>query len=166
MPSWQSADLAKHLLINAHRWRIDANMLVALVSVESAWHTRARSSAGAIGLGQLMPGTARTLHVNPRDPYQNLQGSARYLDGLLKRYRNDPRQYALAFAAYNAGPNAVSEFGGIPPYAETQHYVVKVMSAWKRVRRAVHVQPAPEVARVQVVYGSPDVQYWSPGKKR
>ena len=134
LPVWQSSKLAKHMLQNAVRWRIDANILVALVSVESAWRTHARSYAGAIGLGQLMPGTARTLHVNPRDPYQNLQGSAHYLGGLLKKYENSPHRYSLAFAAYNAGPHAVSQFGGIPPYYETQRYVVKVMKAWKRVR--------------------------------
>lgn len=165
LPVWQSSKLAKHMLQNAVRWRIDANILVALVSVESAWRTHARSYAGAIGLGQLMPGTARTLHVNPRDPYQNLQGSAHYLGGLLKKYENSPHRYSLAFAAYNAGPHAVSQFGGIPPYYETQHYVVKVMKAWKRVRNAVHVQAAPAVAKVQVIYGSPDVQYWSASRR-
>ena len=109
LPAWQSSQLAKRVLQNARRWRVDANILVALVSVESAWRTHARSYAGAIGLGQLMPGTARNLHVNPRDPYQNLQGSAHYLGGLLNRYRYHTNQYALAFAAYNAGPHAVSE---------------------------------------------------------
>jgi soluble lytic murein transglycosylase-like protein len=159
LPLWQSSNLAKHVLQNAVRWRVDANILVALVSVESAWRTHARSYAGAIGLGQLMPGTARSLHVNPHDPYQNLQGSAHYLGGFLKKYRNSPHRYSLAFAAYNAGPNAVSEFGGIPPYYETQHYVVKVMNAWKRVSRDVHVRPT--ASKVRVIYGSPDVQYWS-----
>ncbi len=161
LPVWQSSKLAKKVLQSSIRWRVDANILVALVSVESAWRTHARSYAGAIGLGQLMPDTARTLHVNPHDPYQNLQGSAHYLGGLLAKYQNSPHRYSLAFAAYNAGPEAVSDFGGIPPYYETQHYVVKVMSAWKRVRNAVHVQVAPAVAKVQVIYGSPDVQYWS-----
>ncbi len=161
LPAWQSSNLAKHVLQNAVRWRVDANILVALVSVESAWRTHARSYAGAIGLGQLMPGTARTLHVNPRDPYQNLQGSAHYLGGLLEKYENSPHRYSLAFAAYNAGPKAVSEFGGIPPYAQTQHYVVRVMNAWKRVSHAVGVQRWVAASKVQVIYGSPDVQYWS-----
>ena len=165
LPAWQSAKLAKNVLANSLHWHVDANILVALVSVESAWHTHARSYAGAIGLGQLMPGTARTLHVNPRDPYQNLQGSAHYLGGLLKKYRNSPDKYELAFAAYNAGPHAVSEFGGIPPYYETQHYVVKVMRAWNRVKSAVHVKAAPDASKVQVIYGSPDVSYWAAPKR-
>lgn len=164
LPSWQSTNLAKHLLINASRWRLNANILVALVSVESAWHTHAMSSAGAIGLGQLMPGTAATLHVNPRDPYQNLQGAARYLGGLLRKYRNSPSRYQLAFAAYNAGPKAVAAYGGIPPYAETQHYVVKVMRAWRKVSRTLRA-PAPlrataTASQVEVLYGSPDTKYW------
>lgn len=161
LPAWQSSKLAKKVLQSSIRWRVDANILVALVSVESAWRTHARSYAGAIGLGQLMPGTARTLHVNPRDPYQNLQGSAHYLGGLLAKYQDSPHRYSLAFAAYNAGPKAVAQFGGIPPYYETQHYVVKVMSAWNRVKHAVNVRATPAAPKVQVIYGSPDVQYWS-----
>jgi soluble lytic murein transglycosylase-like protein len=159
MPAWQSQDLAKHLLINAKRWKLDANLLVALVTVESSWHTHAESWAGAIGLGQLMPGTAATLHVNPHDPYQNLQGAARYLHGLLQRFWNKPDRYSLAFAAYNAGPKAVEEFGGIPPFYETQRYVVKVTSTWHRISAMVHVPKAlPEVTVLAV--DSPDVTYW------
>jgi soluble lytic murein transglycosylase-like protein len=168
MPAWQSADLAKHLLINAHRWKVDANILVALVSVESAWHTHARSYAGAIGLGQLMPGTAALLGVNPRDPYQNLQGAARYLGGLLQRYHDNPHRYSLAFAAYNAGPKAVAEYGGIPPYAETQNYVVKVMNAWKLVSSVVHIpkmKAPPLRSEAIAVSNAPDVTYWSAAQK-
>lgn len=161
MPVWQSQNLAKHLLINARRWKIDANVLVALVSVESAWHTTARSWAGAIGLGQLMPGTAANLGVNPRDPYQNLQGAARYLGGLLDRYKNKRDRYALAFAAYNAGPKAVAAWGGIPPYAETERYVVKVMTAWQQVSSSVHIPKQPAPARESAIaVNAPDANYW------
>lgn len=160
MPAWQSQSLAKHMLINANRWKINANMLVALVTVESAWHTHARSWAGAIGLGQLMPGTAAKLHVNPHDPYQNLQGAARYLYGLLTRFRGKRDHYALAFAAYNAGPKAVEEFGGIPPYAETQHYVVKVAATWQKISRMVHIPPARTRPGSALAVESPDLSYW------
>lgn len=169
MPAWQSDDLAKHLLINANRWKIDANILVALVSVESAWHTHAHSGAGAIGLGQLMPGTAALLGVNPHDPYQNLQGAARYLGGLLERYRDNPHRYALAFAAYNAGPKAVARFGGIPPYAETQHYVVKVMTAWQRISSVVHIPQMKAVVRTATIAAGPgaaDEMYWAGTQQR
>jgi soluble lytic murein transglycosylase-like protein len=165
MPAWQSQDLAKHLLINANRWKIDANMLVALVTVESAWHTHARSWAGAIGLGQLMPGTAAKLGVNPHDPYQNLQGAARYLYGLLTRFRGKPNQYKLAFAAYNAGPKAVEEFGGIPPYAETEHYVVKVTQAWHAITSMVHI-PRARKSVESAVAADPDLSYWVGSKIR
>lgn len=162
MPVWQSRALATHLLFNAHRWKIDANLLVALLSVESSWHTHARSWAGAIGLGQLMPETAAKLHVNPTDPYENIQGAARYLGEMLNKYRNKPNRYQLSFAAYNAGPQAVSEYGGIPPYAETQYYVVKVMRAWKHFTRIVHI-PRQRIrpAATMIADNSPDVSYWA-----
>lgn len=169
MPGWQSQDLAKHLLINANRWKMDANILVALVTVESAWHTHAVSNVGALGLGQLMPGTAALLHVDPYDPYQNLQGAARYLYGLLTRYRNDPNRYALAFAAYNAGPKAIARFGGIPPYAETQRYVVKVMSAWQRISSVIRIpktKAIPHESAIAVTSASPDETYWVTSPRR
>jgi soluble lytic murein transglycosylase-like protein len=156
LPRWQSRDLARRVLTNAERWRLDANMLVAVVTVESHWHTHAISRAGAVGLGQLMPGTAAILGVNPSNPAQNLSGAARYLSGLLQRF--GPNHFDLVFAAYNAGPKAVSEFGGIPPYYETQNYVVRVMNAWKELARTVHL-PEQEVA---VAHG-PDLDYWLDG---
>lgn len=139
LPLWQSRDLAKHVLSNASRWRVNANLLVALVTVESRWHTHARSRVGALGLGQLMPETANNLGVNPLNANQNLSGAARYLGGLLSRYLNKPNRFQLACAAYNAGPKAVTRYGGIPPYSETQHYVVRVMSTWRHINTTVHV---------------------------
>jgi soluble lytic murein transglycosylase-like protein len=155
MPSWQSHDLARRVLVNAERWHIDANMLVAIVTVESSWHTHAVSPAGAIGLGQLMPGTAALLGVNPRDPKQNLSGAARYLRGLMQRFGT---RYGLVFAAYNAGPRAVNEFGGIPPYEETQDYVVRVLDTWKRLTKDVHLPPSA-FAAVLPAHGL-DIDYW------
>lgn len=166
MPAWQSQSLAKHLLINANRWKIDANMLVALVTVESAWHTHARSWAGAIGLGQLMPGTAARLGVDPKDPYQNLQGAARYLYGLLTRFHDKRDRYALAFAAYNAGPKAVEQFGGIPPYAETEHYVVKVTSTWQKISSMVHIPRMRPRLTEAIAAESPDLSYWEAQAQR
>ena len=101
----------------------------ANIEVESAYRQDAISTAGAIGLGQLMPATARDLGVDPRDPLQNLDGSARYLAMMLERF-GDPR---LALAAYNAGPDAVRQYGGIPPYRETQNHVVRVMAVVARL---------------------------------
>ncbi|KQB95545.1 lytic transglycosylase domain-containing protein [Thiosulfatihalobacter marinus] len=101
----------------------------ANIEVESAYRQDAISSAGAIGLGQLMPATARDLGVDPRDPLQNLDGSARYLAMMLETF-GDPR---LALAAYNAGPDAVRQYSGIPPYRETQNHVARVMAVVARL---------------------------------
>ena len=101
----------------------------ANIEVESAYRQDAVSGAGAIGLGQLMPATARDLGVDPRDPLQNLDGSARYLAVMLEAF-GDRR---LALAAYNAGPDAVRQYGGIPPYRETQNHVARVMAVVARL---------------------------------
>ncbi len=95
----------------------------ANIAVESAFNPDARSSVGAIGLGQLMPGTADLLGVDPYDPEDNLHGSARYLLAQLEDFGTAD----LALAAYNAGPEAVRDYGGIPPYAETEGHVAKVL---------------------------------------
>jgi soluble lytic murein transglycosylase-like protein len=105
---------------------IDPALLKGLVSQESGFNPSARSGAGAVGLTQLMPGTAAGLGVtNPLDPVQSLQGGAKYLRQQLDRFGGDAK---LALAAYNAGPGAVQKYGGVPPYAETQNYVNSVMS--------------------------------------
>lgn len=101
----------------------------ANIEIESAYRQSAVSNAGAIGLGQLMPATARDLGIDPRDPVQNLDGSARYLAMMLLEF-GDPR---LALAAYNAGPDAVRQYGGIPPYRETQNHVARVMAVVARL---------------------------------
>jgi soluble lytic murein transglycosylase-like protein len=109
----------------ASNW-IDPALLKGLVSQESGFNPNARSGAGAVGLTQLMPGTASALGVtNPLDPAQSLQGGAKYLREQLDRFGGDE---TLALAAYNAGPGAVQKYGGVPPYAETQNYVTSVMS--------------------------------------
>jgi len=169
LPSRQSKYLATHLLTSAGRWRVDANLLVALVTVESAWRTQARSRVGALGLGQLMPGTAANLGVNPHNPYQNLAGATRYLSGLLSLYAGKKRQYELAFAAYNAGPRAVARYGGVPPYSETQNYVVRVMRTWQHIRSVVRIPEAVLAQREKratstidpMSPGAADESYWN-----
>ena len=105
---------------------IDSSLLKGLVSQESGFDPNARSGAGAVGLTQLMPGTAAALGVtNPLDPAQSLQGGAKYLRQQLDRFGGDEK---LALAAYNAGPGAVAKYGGVPPYRETQNYVNSVLS--------------------------------------
>ena len=133
----QSHAFAKDLIASAHRSGIDPKILAAIVIVESSWNANARSSAGAIGLGQLMPDTAAQMGVNPRNPQENLRGTARYLAKLQNRFRDKPHSLALTFAAYNAGAQAVANYGGVPPYPETQRYVVKVRAALSNVRKMV-----------------------------
>ncbi|MDJ0859834.1 MAG: lytic transglycosylase domain-containing protein [Dinoroseobacter sp.] len=109
----------------ARRHGVPEDLFLRLVQQESAFNPRAVSHKGAIGLAQLMPGTAAMLGVNPRDPRQNLDGGARYLRAQYDRFRS----WRLALAAYNAGPEAVREHGGIPPYKETQNYVRRILGA-------------------------------------
>ena len=103
----------------ARRHGIPEDLFLRLVQQESGWNPNARSHKGAMGLAQLMPATARYLGVNPRDPYQNLEGGARYLREQFNKFRT----WRLALAAYNAGPHAVERHGGVPPYRETRNYV-------------------------------------------
>lgn len=98
---------------------VPVDLFLKLVQQESGWNATAKSHKGALGLAQLMPETARRLNVDPLDPYQNLDGGARYL---ARQYRNFG-SWRLALAAYNAGPEAVRKYGGVPPYKETQNYV-------------------------------------------
>ena len=101
----------------------------SVATVESGLRQDAISPKGAIGLMQLMPGTAAFLKVDPKAAESNASGGAAYLRQLLLQYRGDA---GLALAAYNAGPGAVKKFGGVPPYAETRRYVLKVLAEYKR----------------------------------
>ena len=114
---------------------VEGALLHAVISVESNYNSRAVSPKGAKGLMQLMPFTARRFGVNNSyDPGQNIQGGARYLAYLLKLFKND---FSLAIAAYNAGENAVIQYGNqVPPYRETVNYVSKVMKAYKKLHSA------------------------------
>jgi soluble lytic murein transglycosylase-like protein len=117
----------------ARRHGISVPLFTALVWQESGFNARARSKAGARGLTQLMPATARGLGVRRiYDPAENLAGGARYLRAQLLRFRSK----RLALAAYNAGPGAVTRYRGIPPYAETRTYVTRILALEARLRKA------------------------------
>lgn len=107
----------------AQKHSIPEDLFLRLVQQESGWNAQAVSHAGAIGLAQLMPETAARLGVDPSDPKQNLDGGARY----LRLQYNKFRSWKLALAAYNAGPEAVTKYEGIPPYAETEGYVKAIL---------------------------------------
>jgi len=117
----------------ANKNKLDPALLRALIHAESAFRPKALSRQGAQGLTQLMPGTAKDMGVkNAFDPQQNINGGAKYLALMLKKFNGDTR---LATAAYNAGPNAVQKYNGIPPYKETQVYVDRVQILFKRYQR-------------------------------
>ncbi|MBC7132818.1 MAG: lytic transglycosylase domain-containing protein [Roseovarius sp.] len=109
----------------ARRHDIPESLFLRLVQRESGWRADAVSHKGAIGLAQLMPGTAQMLGVNPHDPRQNLEGGARYLAEQYRRFGS----WRLALAAYNAGPQAVEKYGGVPPFEETRTYVRVILGS-------------------------------------
>lgn len=107
----------------ARAFGIPEALFLALIQQESAWNRDALSPVGAIGLAQLMPGTARELGVDPHDPIQNIYGGAKYLRAQYDTFGT----WRLALAAYNAGPGAVRKHGGVPPYRETRNYVTRIL---------------------------------------
>lgn len=118
----------------AARYRVDPALLRGLIRAESSFDPDAGSPAGAQGLTQLMPATAASLGVKDlHDPAQSIDGGARYLRMQLDRFGGDVRK---ALAAYNAGPGAVERYGGVPPYAETQAYVQRVLAYAEQYRNA------------------------------
>jgi soluble lytic murein transglycosylase-like protein len=118
----------------AARNGVDPAVLHGLIQQESGFDPSATSSAGASGLTQLMPGTAASLGVaNPLNPAESIEGGARYLGQLMDEFGGNTEE---ALAAYNAGPGAVQQYGGVPPYAETQSYVSKVLGDAEAYRQS------------------------------
>lgn len=117
------------------KYGVEPALVRALIHAESGFNAKARSRKGAMGLMQLMPGTARDMGVaDPALPDLNIRGGTKYLASLLLRFRGDVK---LALAAYNAGPEAVTKYAGVPPFAETTVYVQRVQILHQRYKDAL-----------------------------
>ncbi len=128
--SEQNADIDNLIETYSAKNGLDSAFVKAVIKQESGFQPDVTSHCGAMGLMQLMPATANSLGVKDAyDPEQNIAGGTKYLKGLLDRFGGDK---SLALAAYNAGPNAVAKYNGIPPYKETQNYVKNIMSMYQK----------------------------------
>lgn len=128
--SYPLADSALSSLVQeaSAKFGVDSKLVSAVAEVESGGNQGSVSEAGAIGVMQLMPDTAKALGVNPYDEKENVEGGAKYLRQMLDTFGGDVKK---AVAAYNAGPQAVKEYGGVPPYRETRDYVNKVLDLYQ-----------------------------------
>ena len=154
-----------HAIINdaSVRSHIDADFIASVIRAESAGNPKAVSPKGAQGLMQLMPQTASTLGVrNSFDPEENVDGGVRYLRDLLVKYNGDA---AKALAAYNAGPQRVQQYGGVPPYRETHAYVARVINDYNRKKTAQAKQAVRPESKTHTVSSQADSSAHTSGGK-
>jgi soluble lytic murein transglycosylase-like protein len=145
-PARPAANLNDVVNEASDRYRLDPDLVNSVIKAESGFNVRAVSPKGAQGLMQLMPGTAAQLGVpNAFDAQQNVEGGTRYLRELLERYNFD---LVKALAAYNAGPQRVEQFGGVPPYYETRAYVARIVRDFNKKKTAAQkaAHPSPKTA--------------------
>jgi hypothetical protein len=160
VPPPSSLDIQRLVIQTAQRHGVDPALALAVAKAESDFNPLARSPKGAMGVMQLMPETAKSLGVtDPFNPAQNIDGGIRYLRQLLERFNG---QVTLAVAAYNAGPNAVARYGGVPPYPETQTFLRRVLAYWQTFREQLGQWASGQVGNGQI--GSRQIGEWADGQ--
>jgi len=142
--SFDALVLANVALAAAAENGIDPRWFAATILQESAFEPRAISAAGALGIAQFTPETAATYGVDPLDPFDAIRGAAKLLGRYHRAYADAPDPYALADAAYNAGPSAVAYYHGVPPYAETRNYISDILERWARIALDSSAPPRPK----------------------
>ena len=149
--------IAKAILYYSYKYNVDPLIMSALIDTESKFNQNAVSSAGAIGMGQLLPSTASALGVNPYDTLQNIEGACSYMATQLNNFNGDTR---LALAAYNAGSDAIKQYGSVPQFEETQNYVTQITQKYSQLSGALstilnganYIPPEEPEPKYEVVY--------------
>lgn len=149
--------IAKAILYYSYKYNVDPLIMSALIDTESKFNQNAVSSAGAIGMGQLLPSTASALGVNPYDTLQNIEGACSYMATQLNNFNGDTR---LALAAYNAGSDAIKQYESVPPFEETQNYVTQITQKYSQLSGALstilnganYIPPEEPEPKYEVVY--------------
>ena len=131
----------KTVMYFSNKYKVSSDLIFAIIDQESNYNYKDSSSAGAIGLMQIIPATANYLKINPYNSTQNLEGGVRYFKEMLDKYQKP----SLALAAYNAGPGAVDKYNGIPPYKETTNYVSKISKIYQNLKVGKSVSTTKKV---------------------
>ena len=140
--STQDAEsIYKTVMYFSNKYKVSSDLIFAIIDQESNYNYKDSSSAGAIGLMQIIPATANYLKINPYNSTQNIEGGVRYFKEMLDKYEKP----SLALAAYNAGPGAVDKYNGIPPYKETTNYVSKISKIYQKLKVGKSVSTTKKV---------------------
>ena len=140
--STQDAEsIYKTVMYFSNKYKVSSDLIFAIIDQESNYNYKDSSSAGAIGLMQIIPATANYLKINPYNSTQNIEGGVRYFKEMLDKYQKP----SLALAAYNAGPGAVDKYNGIPPYKETTNYVSKISKIYQNLKEGKSVSTTKKV---------------------
>lgn len=131
----------KTVMYFSNKYKVSSDLIFAIIDQESNYNYKDSSSAGAIGLMQIIPATANYLKINPYNSTQNIEGGVRYFKEMLDKYQKP----SLALAAYNAGPGAVDKYNGIPPYKETTNYVSKISKIYQNLKVGKSVSTTKKV---------------------